>query len=85
MSNQTTLEKVREIIAEQVALDLEQVTEQSGLVADLDVDSLDLVEICMSVEEEFNIEIADDESEKLTTVESIVHLINRKLAARIKE
>lgn len=85
MSNQTTLEKVREIVAEQTGFEVEQVTEKSTLVEDLGTDSLDIVEMCMSFEEEFNIEIADEESEKLTTVESIVHLINRKIAARTKE
>lgn len=61
-------EKVKEIIVEQLGVDAGQVTEGAKFVEDLGADSLDTVELVMALEEEFSIEIPDEEAEKLTSV-----------------
>lgn len=70
-------EKVQEIIANQLGIDKEEVTLGSD-IDDLGADSLDFVEIIMAVEEEFDIEITDDEAEKIDTVEDLVECIKAK-------
>jgi acyl carrier protein len=61
-------DKVRAIIADQLMVDPEEVLDESSFVEDLGADSLDTVEMIMSMEEEFGIEISDEEAEKLATV-----------------
>ncbi len=61
-------EKVRAIIAEQLGVKPEQVTPQASFIDDLGADSLDTVELVMALEEEFGVEIPDEEAEKLVTV-----------------
>ena len=61
-------EKVKEIIVEQLGVDQEQVIPEASFINDLGADSLDTVELVMALEEEFNLEIADEEAEKLNTV-----------------
>ncbi|MBD3383267.1 MAG: acyl carrier protein [candidate division Zixibacteria bacterium] len=60
--------KVREIIVEQLGVNPEQVTPEAKFVDDLGADSLDTVELVMALEEEFGMEIPDEEAEKLTSV-----------------
>ncbi len=60
-------EKVKEIIVEQLGVDPAQVTPEASFVNDLGADSLDTVELVMALEEEFNLEIPDEEAEKITT------------------
>lgn len=73
------LEKVKAIIAEQLSVDKEEITMETHLVDDLKADSMDMVEMVMAMEEEFGIEIPDEEAEKLTRVEAIVEYLERRL------
>lgn len=61
-------EKVRKIIADKLSVDLDEVVPKASFVDDLGADSLDLVELIMSMEEEFDIDISDEEAEKMLTV-----------------
>ncbi|MCJ7646161.1 acyl carrier protein [bacterium] len=70
-------EKVKEIIVEQLGVDSEEVTMEASFVNDLGADSLDTVELVMALEEEFNIEIPDEEAEKLDTVGKAIDYINK--------
>ncbi|MBR9981802.1 MAG: acyl carrier protein [Desulfatitalea sp.] len=62
-------DKVKKIIAEKLSVDMEEVVPQASFVDDLGADSLDLVELIMSMEEEFDIDISDEDAEKLVTVQ----------------
>ncbi len=73
-------EKVKEIIVEQLGVDPEEVTVEASFVNDLGADSLDTVELVMALEEEFNIEIPDEEAEKLDTVGKAIDYINKHKA-----
>ena len=68
-------EKVQEKVADQLSIDPEDVTMESSFIEDLGADSLDIVELLMALEEEFDIEIPDEEAEKLTTVGDVVEYI----------
>jgi acyl carrier protein len=61
-------DKVKKIIAEKLSVDMEEVIPEASFVDDLGADSLDLVELIMSMEEEFDVEISDEDAEKITTV-----------------
>ncbi len=71
-------EKVRGIIAEQLGVKPEEVTPQASFIDDLGADSLDTVELVMALEEEFGIEIPDEEAEKLVTVGDAMKYIEEK-------
>ena len=68
-------EKIRSILCEQFKLDEDSVTMESGLIGDLVEDSLDVVDIAMSIEDEFDIEVPDSEIEKFKTVGDIVRFV----------
>ncbi len=68
-------EKVRNTIAEQLGIDEEEVSLESSFIDDLGADSLDIVELIMALEEEFEMEIPDEEAEKITTVGDVVEYI----------
>ena len=68
--------KVKDIIAKQLGVDMEKVTPEASFIEDLGADSLDTVELVMALEEEFDLEIPDDEAEKITTVQQAVDHIN---------
>ncbi len=68
-------EKVKDIIVEQLGVDEEQVTEDASFVDDLGADSLDQVELVMALEEEFGVEIPDEDAEKITRVREAVAYI----------
>lgn len=67
--------RVKKAIAEQLWLDQDQVTEEKTLVADLGADSLDQIHIVMTIEDEFGIEIPDDDAEKITTVQQAIDYV----------
>lgn len=70
-------EKVTEIIVEQLGVSADKVEPEANLIEDLGADSLDAVELVMAVEEEFGIEVPDEEAEKLRTVGDIIsHVIS---------
>ena len=69
-------EKVKGIIAEQLGVEEEKVTENASFIDDLGADSLDIVELIMALEEEFDIEIPDEDAEKIATVKDAVDYIN---------
>jgi acyl carrier protein len=67
--------KVKEIVVEQLGVDEEEVNEQASFVDDLGADSLDIVELVMALEEEFDLEIPDEDAEKIVTVGDAVNYI----------
>ena len=69
-------DKVKKIIAEKLSVDLEEVVPEASFVDDLGADSLDLVELIMSMEEEFDMDISDEDAEKLVTVKDAIEYIN---------
>jgi acyl carrier protein len=69
-------DKVKKIIAEKLSVDLNEVVPEAHFVDDLGADSLDLVELIMSMEEEFDIDISDEDAEKLATVKDAIAYIN---------
>jgi acyl carrier protein len=69
-------DKVKKIIADKLSVDLEEIVPEASFVDDLGADSLDLVELIMSMEEEFDIEISDAEAEKLATVKDVFEYID---------
>lgn len=73
-------EKVSEIIVEQLGVSADQVSPEAKLIEDLGADSLDAVELVMAVEEEFDIEVPDEEAEKLTTVQDIISHVEKAKA-----
>lgn len=68
-------DKVKEIIVDQLGVEEDQVTLEASFIEDLGADSLDIVELIMALEEEFGLEIPDDEAEKISTVSDAVDYI----------
>ena len=77
-------QKVRSIIAEQLGVKIEEVTDSASFVDDLGADSLDTVELVMALEEEFGIEIPDEEAEKMTNVGEAIRYVEAKAAKTSK-
>ena len=69
--------RVKEIIVEQLGVEEDEVTQEASFVQDLGADSLDNVELVMALEEAFNVEITDEEAEKLQTVGAAVEFIEK--------
>lgn len=69
------LDRVKKVIADQLGLDVEEITMESSFVEDLGADSLDIVELIMALEEDFDIEIPDEDAEKIASVGDIVEYI----------
>ncbi|MBU0896518.1 MAG: acyl carrier protein [Candidatus Omnitrophica bacterium] len=74
----STEEKIKEIIAEQLGVKKEEIKPESSFIDDLGADSLDTVEVVMALEEEFGIEIPDEDAEKITTVGEAIKYIGEK-------
>ena len=72
-------EKVKEIMAEQLDINPEDITEETSFINDLEADSLDIVELMMALEEEFDLEIPDEEAEKISTVKDAVDYIKNAI------
>lgn len=76
MENETIFKKVVDILTEQFDMDPSDISMTSTMADELNADSLDMVDVVMALEEEFGIEITDEDAEKLTTVEQIVNYIS---------
>lgn len=75
--NQEIFEKVRDVVAERLAVDKKLVTLQANFSDDLGADSLDTVELVMAIEEQFDIDIPDEDAEKITTVAQAIDFIEK--------
>ncbi len=75
----STFDRVRDITVELLGVDADRVTMESRFREDLEADSLDLVELIMAIEEEFNGEISDEEAQKITTVGEAVTYIDTRM------
>jgi acyl carrier protein len=75
MSKEEIMGKLKPVIAEQLGVDESEVTDTASFTEDLNADSLDLVELIMSLEEQFGLQISDEDAEKLTTVGEAVDYI----------
>ena len=72
-------EKVKKIIADKLSVDLDEVVPDASFVDDLGADSLDLVELIMTMEEEFDVEISDEDAETLVTVKDAIEYTRKQL------
>ena len=75
--SESSEEKVRGIIVEQLGVNADQVTRESKMIEDLGADSLDAVELVMAVEEEFGLEVPDDQAEKLIAVGDVFDHVDK--------
>ncbi len=73
-------ERVKKVVAEQLGVELEKVTEEASFTEDLGADSLDIVELAMALEEEFEIEIPDEDAQAIKTVGDAIEYIKNKLS-----
>jgi acyl carrier protein len=71
-------DRVKEIICEQLGVSADEVTPQASFIEDLGADSLDLVELVMALEEEYGMEISDEDAEKIRTVQDVLDYINKQ-------
>lgn len=70
-------DKIQELISEQFNIDKDKINKETSFIDDLDADSLDLVEFIMAIEDEFNIEVEDENMEDITTVGDVVNYISK--------
>ncbi|HUZ84945.1 MAG TPA: acyl carrier protein [Gaiellales bacterium] len=75
MNRDEALDRVKAILVEQLGVDDDQVTEAASFQADLDADSLDLVELIMELEDQFGLKISDDDAQKIATVGQAVDYV----------
>jgi len=75
MGNDEVVQKVQDIIAESLGVNRSEVVSSASFITDLNADSLDIVELVMAIEKEFDIEIPDDEAEKIRTVQDAIDYI----------
>jgi acyl carrier protein len=81
MSQPDIFDRVKKIVVEQLDVDPDKVVSSASFTDDLAADSLDIVELVMALEEEFEIEIPDEDAEKILTVQEVVDYINSHIAA----
>ena len=79
MSSEEVFDKVKEIIVEQLGVAEDAVTQEASFIDDLGADSLDIVELIMALEEEFDMEIPDEDAEKVVTVGDVVDYIKENV------
>ncbi|MDZ7799245.1 MAG: acyl carrier protein [Trueperaceae bacterium] len=78
MDQQAILDKIKDVVADKLDADPSDVTEEASFVDDLGADSLDVVELIMGLEDEFDIEISDEEAEGIRTVGDAINFISSK-------
>ncbi|NLZ54576.1 MAG: acyl carrier protein [Thermoanaerobacteraceae bacterium] len=74
------LDRIKQIIADQLSIDEDQVVPEASFIEDLGADSLDIVELIMAFEEEFDMEIPDEDAEKIKTVQDVLDYIKNHSA-----
>ena len=79
ISAEEITQKVKRVIADQLGLEEDEINEKASFLSDLGADSLDIVEMVMTLEEEFKTEISDEEAEKIQTVQEAIDYIKDKL------
>jgi acyl carrier protein len=77
-------ERIKGIIKEQLMVEADEVTETASFVDDLGADSLDTVEMIMEIEDEFGIEIPDEDAEKIATVSDAIEYVKKKVETHVK-
>ena len=70
--------KIKQIIAEQLGLNEDEILDEASLIDDLGADSLDIVELVMAMEEEFEMEIPDEDAEKISTVKDVIDYVKKR-------
>ena len=76
----TTLDRVKKVVVDRLKVSEDEVTEQASFIDDLGADSLDVVDLVIGFEDEFEIQIPDEDAEKIQTVKSAVDYIDSKIA-----
>lgn len=79
MDKEELMERIKEIIADKLGVDIDEVTDDADLIDDLDADSLDLVDLAMAIEDEFGVTIPDEELEKIRTVKDVFKELYEKI------
>jgi acyl carrier protein len=77
-SSEDISERIKSIIVDQLGVAMEDVTPQASFIEDLGADSLDIVELIMALEEEYNMEIPDEDAEKIQTVNDVITYVQAK-------
>jgi acyl carrier protein len=82
MERDELLQKIKEIVADKLSISEDQVTEEASFIDDLGADSLDTVELVMALEDEFDMDIPDEDAEKLTTVGKAIEYVLENLGKK---
>jgi acyl carrier protein len=82
MEREELLKKVKEIVSDKLSINEDQVTEEASFIDDLGADSLDTVELVMALEDEFDLDIPDEEAEKLTTVGKAMDYVLEQISSK---
>ena len=77
-SSEEIAERIKSIIVEQLGVSKEELTPQASFIEDLGADSLDIVELIMALEEEYDMEIPDEDAEKIQTVDDVINYVQSK-------